>query len=246
VDAAVNLILRKLDIKETAFDIRVRSSLPRGMGLGSSAAIAVAITRAIGQCMEMVLSPEAVNAIAFECEMLAHGKPSGIDNTISCYAEAMLFKNAGKLEITSLGLDELPPLVVGFSHESGATIEQVSGVRQRYEAEPARFDQVFDLIDELSISSGEALQTSNYEALGRLMNIGQGLLNALGISTPDLENMVAIARQSGALGAKLTGAGGGGSIVALCPGTEEVVSTALRTAGYATLDSRHLGRVQRG
>ncbi len=246
VDAAINLILQKLGVADSTFDIRATSSLPRGMGLGSSAAIAVAITRAIAQCMEVELSLETINAIAYECEMLAHGQPSGIDNTISCYSEAMLFQNAGVLDMTALELDEVPPLLVGFSRESGATLEQVAGVRERYDAEPRRFDAVFDQIGELSRGGAEALKAGNYDELGRLMNICQGLLNAIGVSTPDLENMVAIARQNGALGAKLTGAGGGGSIVALCPGTQEAVRSALQGAGYATLPLNQLGRPQRG
>jgi len=246
VAAAVNLILRKLGVDHLGFDIQARSSLPRGMGLGSSAAIAVVITRAVGQCMGMDLSLASINSIAYECEILAHGKPSGIDNTISCYSEAMLFQNVGVLDMLPLDLDEAPPLVVGFSHESGATLEQVSGVRKRYEAESHRFDAVFDQIDELSSSGAEALKARNYEELGRLMNINQGLLNAIGVSTPDLESMVAIARASGALGAKLTGAGGGGSIVALCPCAEDDVRSALQSAGYATLAAGHFGREQRG
>ncbi len=246
VDAAINLILQKLGAADSTFDIRATSSLPRGMGLGSSAAIAVAITRAIAQCMEMELSLETINAIAYECEILAHGKPSGIDNAISCYGEAMLFQNAGVLDMTVLELDEVPPLLIGFSHESGATLEQVAGVRERYEAEPRRFDAVFDQMDELSRGGAEALKAGNYDELGRMMNICQGLLNAIGVSTPDLENMVSMARQNGALGAKLTGAGGGGSIVALCPGTEEAVRSALQGAGYATLPLNQVGRPQRG
>lgn len=245
IGGAVNLILRKLGVDESGFEIRARSCLPRGMGLGSSAAIAVAITRAIGQCMDLDLSPGTVNSIAYECEMLAHGKPSGIDNAISCYGEAMLFQNAGALDMSPLDLDEEPPLVIGFSHESAATLEQVAGVRARYDAESRRFSALFDQIDELSSSGAQALKARNYDELGRLMNICQGLLNAIGVSTPDLENMISIARQNGALGAKLTGAGGGGSIVALCPGTEDAVRAALQGAGYAILANGHFGRAPR-
>ena len=78
------------------------------------------------------------------------------------------------------------------------------------------------------------------------MNINHGLLNAIGVSTPDLENMVAIARLNGALGAKLTGAGGGGSIVALCPSSEDEVRSALHSAGYATLLCQQFGGPQHG
>ena len=246
VDAAVNLIIRKLGVADSNFDIRARSSLPRGMGLGSSAAIAVAITRAIAKCVEVDLSLETVNSIAYECEKIAHGQPSGIDNTISCYGEAMLFQNAGELEMTALDLTEVPPLVIGFSHDSGATLEQVTGVRERYDAASQRFDALFDQIDELSSAGADALKARNYDELGRLMNICQGLLNAIGVSSPDLENMVSIARRSGALGAKLTGGGGGGSIVAVCPGAEEAVRDALQSAGYTTLAGGHFGGSQRG
>ena len=81
----------------------------------------------------------------------------------------------------------------------------------------------------------EALEAKRYDVLGSLMNVCHGLLNAIEVSTPDLENMVAIARENGAAGAKLTGAGGGGSIVALCPGKEDAVRTALQRSGYRTL-----------
>ncbi|MGB5720393.1 MAG: hypothetical protein WBM34_06825, partial [Woeseiaceae bacterium] len=78
-------------------------------------------------------------------------------------------------------------------------------------------------------------QTGNYIELGLAMNVCHGLLNALEVSTPELEQMTALARQSGAAGAKLTGAGGGGSIIALCPGTMDEVCDAMQYAGYRTL-----------
>ena len=80
------------------------------------------------------------------------------------------------------------------------------------------------------------ITAGDYDALGRLMDICHGILNAIGVSTPELERMVAVARDAGAAGAKLTGAGGGGSIVALCPGRGSAVTSALRAAGFQTLD----------
>ncbi len=237
IDAAVNLILRELGIGDANFGINVTSSLPRGMGLGSSAAIAVAIIRAIAQCAGMEVTDERVNEIAYACEKLAHGTPSGIDNTLSCYSEPMLFRNSGSLEIQTLQLEEFPPLVIGLSHAAGPTHEQVAGVRSRFDQNPKHYDLLFDQIDEISRSGAKALLARRYDELGRLMNVCHGLLNAIEVSTPDLENMVAIARQSGAIGAKLTGAGGGGSIVALCPGAEDEVRAALHQAGYKTLPS---------
>jgi len=237
IDAAVNLILEELSIGDENFSINITSSLPRGMGLGSSAALAVAITRAVAWCVGTDVTDERVNAIAYACEKLAHGTPSGIDNTLSCYSEPMLFRNSGSLEIQSLQLEEFPPLVIGLSHAAGPTHEQVAGVRSRFDQDPKHYDQLFDQIDEISQSGAKALQARQYDKLGRLMNVCHGLLNAIEVSTPDLENMVAIARQNGAIGAKLTGAGGGGSIVALCPGAEDKVRAALHQAGYKTLQS---------
>ena len=243
IDAMVNTICRRLAVfdanAEADFTIEVRSSLPRGMGLGSSAAMAVAITQAMARCIKLRLDIEELNDIAYACEKLAHGKPSGIDNTVSCYGKALLFQNNAVLKKNKLALTEVPPMVIAFSHGPGSTLEQVAAVRKRYEEYPQAYDAIFDQIDALSLAGAEALVARQYAALGHMMNICHGLLNAIEVSTPDLENMVAIARESGALGAKLTGAGGGGSIVALCPGKEHDVRTALQKAGYRTLPSRH-------
>jgi hydroxymethylglutaryl-CoA reductase len=236
LDGAVNLIRRELGVGEQQLDIKVRSHLPRGVGLGSSAAIAVAMVRAIARCIDVELDDARVNAIAFECEKLAHGTPSGIDNTLSCFGQPLLFRKNGDTEMETLELQERPPLVVAISHEAGLTREVVASVRQRYEANAAHYEQIFDQIDSISRQGAAALQTVDYETLGQLMNICQGLLNAIEVSTPELEQMIGIARSAGAIGAKLTGAGGGGSIVALCPGKETEVRTALQQAGYRTLE----------
>jgi hydroxymethylglutaryl-CoA reductase len=205
------------------------------MGLGSSAAIAVALTRAFCRYFDIDADDERVNAIAFECEKLAHGTPSGVDNTVSTYAEPMLFRNAGTLHTQTLRLAEAPPLLIASSHETGLTSQQVAGVRQRYERSPQRYDAIFDEIDELSRRGAELLQAGNYDELGLLMNICHGLLNAIEVSTPQIEDIVSIARRAGAVGAKLTGGGGGGSVVALCPTEPGRVADALQEAGYRAL-----------
>jgi len=237
VGAMVNLVLERLGVTGTSFSINVASSLPVGMGLGSSAAVAVAITRAVAKCVGLDIEDVYVNEIAFECEKLAHGTPSGIDNTLSCYGTPMLFRNSGSLEVEVLPLDEMPPLVIGFSRAAGPTHEQVAGVKARFDQDEIGYNAVFDQIDDISKVGAKALVARQYQKLGALMNLCHGLLNAIQVSTPDLENMVSIARENGAMGAKLTGAGGGGSIVALCPGTEDAVRSALHQAGYKTLQS---------
>ena len=236
IDAAVRLILKELGIDRDGFAIKVRSRLPRAMGLGSSAAFAVAIVRAFDASLELGLSDERVNEVAYACEKLAHGTPSGVDNTLATYSRPMLFRRSERLDLRELELDELPPLVIAYGMESGRTLDQVAGVRERRGRDREAYDRIFALMDDLAIAAAEALQAKDYGQLGRQMNLCQGLLNAIGVSTAGLEHMIDIARSAGATGAKLTGAGGGGSIVALCPDTEQVVAGALRDAGYRVMN----------
>jgi hydroxymethylglutaryl-CoA reductase len=206
------------------------------MGLGSSAAFAVAIVRAFDKLLGLSLDDAQVNEIAFDCERLAHGTPSGIDNTLATYGRALLFRGGDGGHIEPLELAEPPPIVVACGHDAGITHEQVAGVRARYERQRKAYAAIFDQIDRLGIAGAKALVAGDYVGLGQLMNVCQGLLNAIGVSTPALEQMVAIAREAGAAGAKLTGAGGGGSIVAVCPGKVSEVAAALQAAGYKTID----------
>ena len=111
----------------------------------------------------------------------------------------------------------------------------MAAVRQQHDAHPGHLDALFDEIDALCLDGAAALREGDYGTLGACMNLCHGLLNAIGVSTPELESMVTIAREQGAVGAKLTGAGGGGSIVALCPESRAEVGAALKAAGFRTL-----------
>lgn len=232
VKGLLDFILRRLEIADRNFEVRVRARIPPAMGLGSSAAVAVGIVRAFDHVLALDLGDAAVNELAFDCEMLAHGSPSGIDNTLATYGRPILFRNkaAGTPEL--LRLAEPPPLVIAVSGSRGITREQVAAVASRYARNRDRYNAVFDEMDAISVAGANALAARDYDQLGALMNICHGLLNALEVSTTGLERMVEIARSAGAVGAKLTGAGGGGSIVALCPGNAEGVRRALEESGY--------------
>ena len=233
--AILALLLRRLAADAGPLEIEVSTRLPVAMGLGSSAALAVAVARAIAQYQQLELADEEINRLAFDCEKLSHGNPSGIDNTIAVYGQAIVFQQDMPIGGNTLQLAAPVPLVIGYGDLRGSTKEQVTGVRRRYERRTTVYDAIFSQIDRLSIEGATALQTGDYVALGESMNICHGLLNALGVSTIELEEMVSVARKAGALGAKLTGAGGGGSIVALCPGAEQSVVAALEARGFNTL-----------
>jgi hydroxymethylglutaryl-CoA reductase len=232
VTAIVELIMRHFVVEDRGFDILVRSRIPVAMGLGSSAALAVAIIRAFDQLLNSGMSDEQTEQLAFECEKISHGTPSGIDNHIATYGRPVLFSKGANPITEQLKLGETPPLVIAASGTRGQTREQVAGVRARFDRYPAHYAAIFEQIDRSSVAGAAALGRGDYAELGALMNVCHGLLNAIEVSTAELENMVAIARGNGALGAKLTGAGGGGSIVALCPGKVVEVAGALEAAGY--------------
>lgn len=234
LEAAIALIKDALGVADSPYSVRIESRLPIAMGLGASAAFAVAIARAFNAKHELGLGDDRINEIAYDCERLAHGTPSGIDNTVATFGRPLLFRNDGALECRTIETVDAPPVVIACSHRPGRTKELVAGVRERRAQNTAQYDAIFAQIDALSLAGAEALAGGDYAELGRLMNINQGLLNAIGVSTPELEGMVAIARAAGASGAKLTGAGGGGSVVALCPGAVDDVTAALEAAGFRT------------
>lgn len=232
---AVQLIAGQLGISDRSFHLTVSSSIPAGMGLGASATFAVCTARALAAKFGVAVDDERVNAIAFECEKLAHGTPSGIDNTIATYARPLLFRRGANGGLQELQLVETPPVVIAFGNSTGSTYEQVAAVRERRDATPAEIDAIFDQIDTMARQAAVLLAGKDYRATGHLMNLCHGYLNAIGVSTPELERMVSTARNAGAAGAKLTGGGGGGSIVALCPGRRDAVQQALESGGFKTI-----------
>ena len=122
-----------------------------------------------------------------------------------------------------------------MSGKESLTANMVEQVRQAHERRQVAYDMIFDQLASITTDGVEAFTNGNFSELGELMNMAHGCLNAIQISTPALEELVFLARNNGALGAKITGAGGGGSVVALCPDTQEDVVTAMETAGYQTL-----------
>jgi hydroxymethylglutaryl-CoA reductase len=229
--SVIDLIMRELKV-DTGLDFRVEARIPIGMGLGSSAAFAVAAIRAVCALLGFEKSDLEIDRLAFRCEELTHGTPSGIDNNLATFGEPVLYSRGSRTRTRPITLRELPPLVIAISGERGDTKSMVAGVRERFDRNQALYESLFDEIDEISVAGAAALREGDYELLGALMNVCHGLLNAIEVSTPDLERMIRIARGAGALGAKLTGAGGGGSIIALCPGKVTEVSSALCAAGF--------------
>jgi hydroxymethylglutaryl-CoA reductase len=237
---SLGIILDRLGIADRSMQIEVFPSVPRAMGLGGSAAMAVAITRSLDQLYKLGLGDEQINAIAYECEKVAHGTPSGIDNTVATYGRPILYKRAIAPEekplMKPLQIPKPIRFVIGISGKESLTAKTVGGVRVAWQKNPELYERIFREIDQLTLQSVDAIARYDLERLGDLMNVCHGLLNALRVSSWELEELVQTARDSGALGAKLTGGGGGGSIVALCPENADKVVEAIRSAGYQAME----------
>ncbi|MCZ6474814.1 MAG: hydroxymethylglutaryl-CoA reductase, degradative [Gammaproteobacteria bacterium] len=226
------VMLDELGLSGRAMRIEVFPEVPRSMGLGGSAAMAVAIVRALDKHYRLGLADEDVNRLAFEAEKLAHGNPSGIDNTLACYAKPLVFRAGNPPLVETLNIKTPIPMVVGMTGYEGLTAKTVGRVNAAWQQDRKLYERIFDQIDTLVLRGVQAIQDEDLVTLGQLMNICHGMLNALQVSTPELEQLVDIARGNGALGAKLTGGGGGGSIIALCDGDTDAVVNAIRAAGF--------------
>ncbi len=230
------MILEKLGLLDQSMRIQVYPNLPRAQGLGGSAAVAVAIIRALNLQYRLGLSDADINALAFEGERVAHGNPSGIDNAVATFGRMLLFKRGDPPLIEQLKLGEPVRMVIGMTGVESLTAKMVARVRAGWEKSRRIYDRIFDEIDQLTLRALESLRDRQLDTLGQLMNVCQGLLNSLQVSSREIEDLVEIARKNGALGAKLTGAGGGGSIIALCPEKAERVVEAIEEAGYQAME----------
>jgi hydroxymethylglutaryl-CoA reductase len=230
------VMLDELGLGGRSMRIEVFPEVPRSMGLGGSAAMAVAIVRALDKHFKLGLSDGEVNRLAFESEKVAHGNPSGLDNTLACYAKPLVYRQGEPPLVELLNIQEPIPAVIGMTGYEGLTAKTVGRVREAWKQDRQLYERIFDQIDALVLRGVQAIQDSDVKLLGELMNICHGMLNALQVSTPELEQLVDIARENGALGAKLTGGGGGGSIIAVCePGRQKRIVDAIRVAGFQAM-----------
>jgi mevalonate kinase len=213
VDAAVEQAREAADAPGAGFDVTVESDIPLGAGLGSSAAVTVAGIDAAARELGAPLDPEAVADRAYRAEAAVQdGGASRADTFCSAVGGAVRVEGD---DCRSLDAPDLP-LVVGFDGGAGDTGELVARVRDLRDRYGFAADTVASIGD--LVRAGErALNADDREELGRLMDVDHGLLSALGVSARSLDAMVWAARDAGAYGAKLTGAGGGGCIVALAP-----------------------------
>lgn len=218
------------------FVVKIKSEIPLGSGLGSSAAVSVAFVRALADEYKLSPTNEQVSAYAYEAEKIYHGTPSGIDNTLATCEGAILFQKAEKGNvITPLKIGKPLCVVVGNTGKKKAgTGEIIAAVKARKEKNPEIYSHLFEIEKKIIENAVKAIEHGKHEELGELMNINHGLLSALGVSSKENEDIVQKARELGALGAKITGAGMGGSCVILAKNEKngEEIESEIKSMGY--------------
>jgi mevalonate kinase len=244
--AALRAVLTALNLpRSPACLIRVKSTIPVASGLGSGAAVTVALIRAYSAFLGKPLPDDKVNALAFEIEKLHHGTPSGIDNTVITYAMPVYFQR--KPSGPTIEIFNVPQpfqIVIGDTGVRSPTAVSVRDVRNAWQAQTEDFERLFDQIGSVSENARKIIEAGRPSQLGSLMDENQALLVQMGVSSPALDRLILAARSAGALGAKLSGGGRGGNMIALVNDTNaEVVMQALKDAGAArTLLTQVKGR----
>ncbi|HPS41989.1 MAG TPA: mevalonate kinase [Anaerolineaceae bacterium] len=227
----IELTLRELGIGTLpACEVQLTSTIPLGAGLGSSAASTVSVAHAISTFLGHPLENSSINNIAFEVEKLHHGTPSGIDNTVITYQVPIYFQRGSGFRPIHNLLDL--HLVIANSGITSSTAKAVAGVRERFDAEPERYTSYFIQVERISTECKYLLETGKATEIGPLLSENHALLQRIGVSSDVLDHLVETALKAGALGAKLSGGGLGGNIIALVePDLVEKVSQALLAAG---------------
>uniref|UniRef100_UPI0035B11FCD mevalonate kinase n=1 Tax=Promineifilum sp. TaxID=2664178 RepID=UPI0035B11FCD len=227
------------------FSLSVTSEIPIASGLGSGAAIAVAVIRALALYFGRAdtLSRDDVSRLAYEVERLHHGTPSGIDNTVIAFEQPVYFVRAQPQNRIETFTPARPlRLLIGDTGVRSATKIVVDDVRRRWERDPARFERIFDACGRLADAGRVALARGDLAAVGELMSENHDWLARMTVSSTTLNRLVDAALSAGALGAKLSGAGRGGNMIALVSGeTEQAVAAALRAAGAVRMFSSDVG-----
>ncbi len=232
---AVSFTMRHLRRPQSGLRVIVESDVPIGMGLGSSAATAVATVSAVSRLLDHPLSKEEVFEAAYSLERMVHGRPSGIDQATVTYGGLISYRN-GTIE-AQLTPPRHPNLIIGNTGKRRSTGDFVGKVTRLRRDEPEKYSKIATQAQNIAERARNALSIGQLDELGSLMDDNQKLLEMIGVSSPDLERLISAARSAGAQGAKLTGGGGGGCMIAMADHTAAEVCRSIEATGGRVLPS---------
>lgn len=229
-----------IDTTRNPIKIILEGDLVAASGIGASAASCTAIARALSDEFNLGLSDDRINELAYEGEKGYHGTPSGIDNTAATYGGLIWFVRGTPNVIERMKLERPIEIVVGNTGLVADTKAAVAGVRERKEKYPEKYGKIFKEAEDLAHEARKALESYDLKSVGRLMDENHKLLQEIEVSCKELDFLVSLAREQGVLGAKMTGGGLGGNMVALTPGDDlqEKVARAMEKEGFEVLRTR--------
>jgi mevalonate kinase len=224
------LACARLRPNEVRLSVTIRSTIPVASGLGSGAAVAAALVRALARHLDLDMDVSQVSDLVYETEKIHHGTPSGVDNTVVTYEQPVFFRREQPIETFRVGQPFW--LAIADSGLPSVTRETVADVRTAWQQDPPAYEDLFDRIGALVVSARDAIERGEIVPLGSGMNRNHGLLQEMGVSSPVLDALVVAALDAGAHGAKLSGGGRGGNVIALVdPAHRENVRETLTAAG---------------
>ncbi len=207
-------LFQRLDISSPPnIQINISSTIPVASGLGSGAAVSVALIRALSSFFSLQLTDNQINEMVYEIEKLYHGTPSGIDNTVITFNKPVYFIKGQPIETFSVGKPFT--IVIADTGIPAPTKESVGDVRRLWLKDNNKFENIFNEIAQISLIARRSIESGKPELLGELMDHNHSLLQQLTVSSPELDKLVLSACDAGALGAKLSGGGRGGNMIAL-------------------------------
>ncbi|WP_367343475.1 mevalonate kinase [Methanomethylovorans sp.] len=227
ISSVIEEMSKMTDIK--GVKLRIDSDIPVGSGLGSSAAVTIATIQALNLLFGCNLGPEDIATLGHSIERKIQGAASPTDTYVSTMGGVVIVPVKKKLNIIDCGI------VIGNTGKFSSTRQMVSDVALLKKRYPEMIDPILSTIGRISMTGEELVIKQEYRPIGELMNINQGLLDAISVSGPELADLIYAARSAGAYGAKITGAGGGGCMIALSqlPDMEKVASAITRAGGEA-------------
>ena len=229
---AILTALDALQKKSDNLSITIESSIPAERGMGSSAAVSVALTRALFRYFDAELTDERLLTLVNIAEKIAHGNPSGLDAAMTSGDDPLYFIKGKPFEKFPLNISAC--LIVGDTGITGQTREAVASIAQKLKGDQKDlYLNAIKTLGRLSAQAKSAIEENNPALLGKLMNEAHAELTFLDVSSKELDQLVTAARSANALGAKLTGGGRGGCMIALAATQAEAekVEQALQQAG---------------
>jgi len=229
--AVLAKVIKDLEITKP-FKLDITTEIPLAAGLGSGSSCFASISAALQKLVKNKLDIKLVEQHSYFGDIICHGTPSGIDNNTVTYGNYIKFRKSEG--VTQIQMKKKLPIVIGYTGTRGSTAELVAGVKKLRDERPEYINGVLNQMEKIANFAIEEIENGDLKKIGMLMNQNHKCLRELGVSHPKLEELVEIALANGAFGAKLTGAGGGGNMYALCK-DQQKVANAFEEAGYRAI-----------